>query len=79
MGGLNTHYITAIFSIFFNMTKKKLKKKMYFVFYDKFSLNTNFVIFHIHDCMEIFHANGCRALNQYTALLPQTQFKNIFK
>ena len=32
-----------------------------------------------HDCMEIFHENGYRALNQYIALLPQTQFKNIFK
>ena len=32
-------------------------------------------IFDIHDCMEIFHANGYRALNQYTALLPQKKCK----
>ena len=50
---------------------------MYFVFYDKFSLNAKkcVKIFDTHDSMEIFHDNGCRALNQYTALLPQTQFK----
>ena len=38
------YYISAIFSIFFNMRKIQNLKKMHFVFYDKFSLNAKIVL-----------------------------------
>ena len=39
------YYITAIFSIFFNMRKiQNLKKKTHFVFHDNFSLKAKIVL-----------------------------------
>ena len=42
--GQKLHYITAFFSIFFNMRKWKILKKNYFVFYDTLSLNAKIVL-----------------------------------